>query len=105
MPARMMSVAHQRDLAAAREDAAAFLEAAIANLAPAWRNFEHATRVLEQASGISLSPGADNAIVLHLAAAGLGSVLARKLVGSPPNLRDLVASQHTRIAGLGEPEP
>lgn len=52
---------------------------------------------------MSLEPSFHNAVTLPSVAAGLGSMLARKLQGPVPSVQDLVAQQHGRIPELAEP--
>lgn len=83
-------------LVAQRVQAAADLEAVIAALGVAYRAFSEATAALESRVGQDLTRYLEVPIVLHLARAGLGGFLERKLSGTPASLRTLVEEQHRR---------
>lgn len=84
------------DLARARVQAAADLEVAIAALGIKYRAFTQTTDALEQQLGVDLARYLEVPIVLHLARAGLGGFLERRLTGTPGSLRALVERQHQR---------
>jgi hypothetical protein len=85
-------------LARDREEAAEQLETAIAALGAAFQHYERLTRELTDRTHEDLSVRLDAPIILHLARAGFGRFLDRKLTGTPASLRALCEQQHERLA-------
>jgi hypothetical protein len=85
------------DPLAAREHAAASLEAAIVALGVAYRDYARRTAALDARLHADLARPLELPIALHLARAGLGAFLERKLQDTPASLRTIVESQHARL--------
>jgi hypothetical protein len=97
-----MATGSNAQLAFARAHAADGLEAAIVAAGRALEEYKRATAALEFRTNLELDRYVQNAIVLHLARAGVGELLERKLASVPPSLRLLVEQQHRRssVSGL-----
>ena len=87
-------------LARDREAKAGNLEAAIVAFGVAWHEYREATHALESTVNVELTRALEIPLILHLARAGLGELLERKLVGTPASLRALVEQQHTRTPAI-----
>jgi hypothetical protein len=85
------------ELALARARAAERVEAAIVALGGAYEVFGRATRALEACAEVDLGHYLDAPITMHLAQAGLGALLERKLTDKPAPLRELVEGQHRKL--------
>ena len=94
MPARV----DRHALARERAEAAADLETAIVSLGLAYEGYQRTTQQLADLVHADLARRLEVPIVLHLARAGLSSLLERKLhAGTPASLRTLVDEQHEQL--------
>ena len=84
-------------LAREREQAADDLDTAIVALGVAYASYQRTTEALSARVGIDLTYRVEPVLILHLAQAGFGPFLERKLQGAAAALRALVEDEHRKL--------